>query len=76
MESYINLVKGAEDEIIEKEFEERKLDLVAWQIAKQIDKEHRTYLQIDCIEYRVQAILYKDAGKEWHKPNRWEYSDL
>ena len=43
---------------------------------EQIDKEHRTYLQIDCIEYRVQAILYKDAGKEWHKPHRWEFSDF
>jgi hypothetical protein len=24
----------------------------------------------------VQSILYKDAGKEWHKPHRWEYSEF
>ena len=73
---YHNCDEENEDEIIEKEFEERKLDLVAWQIAEQIDKEHRTYLQFNCIKYRVQAILYKDAGKEWHKPHRWEFSDF
>ena len=72
---YHNCDEENEDEI-EKEFEDRKLDLVAWQIAEQIDREHRTYLQFDCIKYRVQVILYKDVGKEWHKPHRWEYSDF
>lgn len=60
----------------DEDYEKYEDDYVAHEIAKQIDAEKRSYLDYQCLIYRVSAVVYKAHDKEFHKPARWEYDDM